>query len=39
MDHETLIGFTTLLYDAIGRLTGGAPLQGRRHAEISRHPA
>jgi len=25
MDHKTLVGFTQFLYNAIGRLTGGAP--------------
>jgi hypothetical protein len=25
MDHETLIGYTKLLYNVMGRLTGGAP--------------
>jgi hypothetical protein len=25
MDHDTLIGFTKLLYNVMGRITGGAP--------------
>ena len=25
MDHETLVGFTKVLYKVMGRLTGGAP--------------
>ena len=25
MNHETLVGFTKMLYNVMGRLTGGAP--------------
>ena len=40
MDHETLVGFTKMLYNVMGRLTacGSALLSGRWHATGARVP-